>query len=160
MRGASRPLVGCCSAAACIYLLSPILMPFVVAALLAISATRWWIVWRRGLKRTPAVILVFSVILLLLVLSLIVLLPLIEAQIGQLMRKTACLSRTGQVAWYRGSGAVAGRGRSSTSGCCSGPWPATGARPGGLAGQCLVDGFQAPAWQCSAGLRTCCWYLC
>ena len=40
-----------------------------------------------GLKRTPAVILVFSVILLLLVLSLIVLLPLIEAQIGQLMRK-------------------------------------------------------------------------
>jgi predicted PurR-regulated permease PerM len=71
-----------------VYLLSPILTPFVVSALLAYLGDP--LVDRleaRGLKRTPAVALVFSVIFLLLLLLLILLLPRLEAQITQLLQK-------------------------------------------------------------------------
>lgn len=71
-----------------VYLLSPILTPFVVSALLAYLGDP--LVDRleaRGLKRTPAVALVFSIIVLLLLFLLILLVPRIEAQISQLIAK-------------------------------------------------------------------------
>jgi len=79
------------------YLLSPILTPFVVSALLAYLGDP--LVDRlevRGLRRTPAVIMVFSVILLLLGFLLILLVPLVEAQIGVLLQKLP-----GYVDWWR-----------------------------------------------------------
>jgi len=69
-----------------VYLLSPILTPFVVSALLAYLGDP--LVDRleaRGLKRTPAVALVFSIILLLLLFLLLLLVPRVEAQISQLI---------------------------------------------------------------------------
>lgn len=71
-----------------LYLLSPILTPFLVSALLAYLGDP--LVDRleaRGLKRTPAVVLVFTIILLLLLFLLILLVPRIEAQISQLIAK-------------------------------------------------------------------------
>jgi predicted PurR-regulated permease PerM len=71
-----------------LYLLSPILTPFVVSGLLGYLGDP--LVDRleaRGLKRTPAVALVFTVIFLLLVLLLVLLVPRIEAQISQLLQK-------------------------------------------------------------------------
>jgi predicted PurR-regulated permease PerM len=80
-----------------VYLLSPILTPFVVSALLAYLGDP--VVDRleaRGLKRTPSVALVFSVIFLLLSLLLILLLPRLEAQISQLLQKLP-----GYLEWLR-----------------------------------------------------------
>ncbi len=80
-----------------LYLLSPILMPFVVSALLAYLGDP--LVDRleaRGLKRTPAVALVFTVLFLLLTLLLVLLVPRLEAQIGQLLQKLP-----GYIEWIR-----------------------------------------------------------
>lgn len=71
-----------------VYLLSPILTPFVLSALLAYLGDP--VVDRleeRGLKRTLAVTLVFIVLLLLIGLLLLLLLPRIESQITQLLQK-------------------------------------------------------------------------
>lgn len=76
------------AAALLLYLLSPILTPFVVSALLAYLGDP--LVDRlehRGLRRTPAVALVFSIIVLLVLFLLILLVPRIEEQIGQLLQK-------------------------------------------------------------------------
>jgi len=71
-----------------VYVLAPVLMPFLVAALLAylgtglvdsLTALKW--------SRTLKVTLVFSIILLGLVLALLVILPLIEQQISALIAK-------------------------------------------------------------------------
>ena len=70
------------------YLLSPILTPFVISALLAYLGDP--LVDRleqRGLKRTPAVTLVFFVLFLLISVLLLLLIPRIEAQIGALLQK-------------------------------------------------------------------------
>jgi predicted PurR-regulated permease PerM len=80
-----------------LYLLSPILTPFLVSALLAYLGDP--LVDRleaRGLKRTPSVALVFSVLFVLLVLLLILLVPRIEAQISQLLQKLP-----GYLEWLR-----------------------------------------------------------
>ena len=80
-----------------LYLLSPILTPFVVSALLAYLGDP--LVDRleaRGLKRTPAVAVVFSVIFLLLLLLVILLIPRVEAQISQLLQKLP-----GYIEWIR-----------------------------------------------------------
>lgn len=80
-----------------VWLLSPILTPFVVAALLAYLGDP--LVDRleaRGLKRTPAVAVVFSVLFLLLALALLLLLPRLEAQISQLISKLP-----GYLGWLR-----------------------------------------------------------
>jgi predicted PurR-regulated permease PerM len=71
-----------------VYLLSPILTPFVVSALLAYLGDP--LVDRleaRGLKRTLAVTVVFSILFLLLTLLLLLLVPRLEAQISQLIAK-------------------------------------------------------------------------
>ncbi len=82
-----------------LYLLSPILTPFVISALLAYLgdplADR---LEARGLKRTPAVALVFSVLFVVLLLLLLLLIPRIEAQISQLLQKLP-----GYLAWLRGT---------------------------------------------------------
>lgn len=80
-----------------VYLLSPILTPFLISALLAYLGDP--LVDRleaRGLKRTPAVALVFVVILLLLLFLLVLLVPRIESQIGQLITKLP-----GYLEWLR-----------------------------------------------------------
>ena len=80
-----------------VYLLSPILTPFVVSALLAYLGDP--LVDRleaRGLKRTPAVALVFVVILLLLLFLLFLLVPRVEAQITWLIAKLP-----GYLEWLR-----------------------------------------------------------
>ncbi len=82
-----------------VYLLSPILTPFVVSALLAYLGDP--LVDRleeHGLKRTPAVVVVFTVIFLLLTLVVLLLIPQIEAQISQLMDKMP-----GYICWVRES---------------------------------------------------------
>jgi len=69
-----------------LYLLSPILTPFMVSALLAyLGDPLVDRLERRGLKRTPAVTLVFSIIVSLTLSLLILLVPRIEEQIGQLL---------------------------------------------------------------------------
>lgn len=71
-----------------LFLLSPILTPFVISALLAYLGDP--LVDRlevRGLRRTPAVALVFSVLVLLILFLLLLLVPRIEAQISQLLHK-------------------------------------------------------------------------
>ncbi|MGB5640562.1 MAG: AI-2E family transporter [Sedimenticolaceae bacterium] len=91
------PLIWVLLTAWLLYLLSPILTPFVVSALLAYLgdplADR---LEALGLKRTPAVILVFSVIFLLLGFLLILLVPRVEAQIGVLLQKLP-----GYMEWLR-----------------------------------------------------------
>ena len=82
-----------------LYLLSPILTPFVVSALLAYLGDP--LVDRleeRGLKRTPAVVVVFSVIFVLLTLMVVLLVPQVEAQISQLLQKLP-----GYVEWVKES---------------------------------------------------------
>lgn len=69
------------------YLLSPILTPFVISALLAYLGDP--LVDRleaRGLKRTPAVVVVFCLLFVVLILLLLLLLPLIESQVSKLLR--------------------------------------------------------------------------
>ena len=82
-----------------LYLLSPILTPFVISALLAYLgdplADR---LEARGIKRTLAVALVFSVLFVLLLLLLLLLIPRIEAQISQLLQKLP-----GYLEWLRGT---------------------------------------------------------
>lgn len=69
-----------------VYLLSPVLTPFVAGALLAYLtdpfADR---LEALGMRRTPAVIVVFSVVTLIAALALLVLLPLLEHQIDRLV---------------------------------------------------------------------------
>jgi len=80
-----------------VYLLSPILTPFVVSALLAYLGDP--LVDRleaRGLKRTTAVVLVFVVIFVVLVVLLLLLVPRVETQIGQLLQKLP-----GYLEWLR-----------------------------------------------------------
>lgn len=80
-----------------VYLLSPILTPFVVSALLAYLGDP--LVDRleaKGLRRTPAVALVFSILLLMLLFLLVLLVPRIEAQIGQLIDRLP-----GYLAWLK-----------------------------------------------------------
>ncbi len=80
-----------------VYLLSPILTPFVVSALLAYLGDP--LVDRleaRRIRRTPAVVLVFSIILLTLLFLLILLVPRVEAQIGQLIERLP-----GYLEWLR-----------------------------------------------------------
>jgi predicted PurR-regulated permease PerM len=80
-----------------LYLLSPILTPFVVSALLAYLGDP--LVDRleqRGLKRTAAVSVVFSVLFLFLLLLALTLIPRIESQIGDLLQKLP-----GYLAWLR-----------------------------------------------------------
>ncbi len=82
-----------------LYLLSPILMPFVISALLAYLGDP--LVDRleeRGMKRTPGVALVFVVLFLVLTVLLLLLIPRIEAQISQLIQKLP-----GYVEWIRGN---------------------------------------------------------
>ena len=82
-----------------LYLLSPILTPFVLSALLAYLgdplADR---LEARGLNRTLAVALVFSILFLLLMVLLLLLIPRIEAQISQLLQKLP-----DYFAWLRGT---------------------------------------------------------
>jgi len=71
-----------------VYLLSPILTPFVISALLAYLGDP--LVDRleeRGLGRTPAVTLVFFVLFLLITVLLLLLVPRIESQISALLQK-------------------------------------------------------------------------
>ncbi|MDJ0739165.1 MAG: AI-2E family transporter [Gammaproteobacteria bacterium] len=80
-----------------VYLLSPILTPFVISALLAYLGDP--LVDRleaRGLKRTPAVVVVFVVLFLLLTLLVLLLVPRIEAQVSQLIAKMP-----GYLEWLR-----------------------------------------------------------
>ena len=69
-----------------VYLLSPVLTPFVAGALLAYltdpCADR---LEALGMRRTPAVLLVFAAVMLALALALLVLLPLLEHQIDRLV---------------------------------------------------------------------------
>ncbi len=71
-----------------LYLLSPILTPFVVSALLAYLGDPLvdWLEARR-IKRTPAVVLVFTGIFGLLTVLLLLLVPQVESQISQLVRR-------------------------------------------------------------------------
>lgn len=81
-----------------VYLLSPILTPFVVSALLAYLGDP--LVDRletRGVKRTPAVVVVFLVLFLLLTLLTLLLVPRVEAQISQLLTRLP-----GYLDWMRG----------------------------------------------------------
>ncbi len=70
-----------------VYLLSPILTPFVAGALLAYLtdplADR---LESLGMKRTPAVVVVFAAILLVLALAVLVLVPLLEHQMDRLVQ--------------------------------------------------------------------------
>jgi predicted PurR-regulated permease PerM len=71
-----------------VYLLSPILTPFVISALLAYLGDP--VVDRleeRGLGRTPAVTLVFFALFLLIIVLLLLLVPRIESQISALLQK-------------------------------------------------------------------------
>lgn len=80
-----------------VWLLSPILMPFVVSALFAYLGDP--LVDRleaRGLKRTPAVSVVFSVLFALLALLLLLLIPRLESQLSLLMDKLP-----GYLEWLR-----------------------------------------------------------
>ena len=80
-----------------LYLLSPILTPFVVSALLAyLGDPLVDRLERRGLKRTPSVALVFSFFVLLILFLLVLLIPRIEAQIGQLVQRLP-----GHVEWLK-----------------------------------------------------------
>ena len=65
-----------------IWLLAPVLTPFVCAALLGWLGDPWVDrLERSGRSRTTAVVLVFTLMLLLLVLSLVILVPMIERQV-------------------------------------------------------------------------------
>ena len=80
-----------------VYLLSPILTPFLISALLAYLGDP--LVDRleaRRLKRTPAVAVVFIVLFLLLTLLLLLLVPRVEAQVSQLIVKLP-----GYIEWVR-----------------------------------------------------------
>ena len=69
-----------------IYLLAPVLTPFVCAALLGWLGDPWVDrLQRRGYSRTTAVVLVFTLMLLLLALALIILLPMLERQVVELV---------------------------------------------------------------------------
>ncbi|KAF1720679.1 AI-2E family transporter [Pseudoxanthomonas wuyuanensis] len=69
-----------------IWLLAPVLTPFVLAALLGWLGDPWVDrLERRGRSRTTAVVLVFTLMVLLLSLALIILVPMIERQIMELV---------------------------------------------------------------------------
>lgn len=69
-----------------VYLLSPVLTPFVAGALLAYLADPLADrLEAQGMKRTPAVVLVFAAITLVAALALLLLVPLLERQIDRLM---------------------------------------------------------------------------
>ena len=89
MSNASRGwlLASAVIAAVLVYLLAPILTPFVLSALLAyIGDPVVDRLERRGLGRTLGVVVVFSVIFVLLLLALLVLVPLLERQLVALAR--------------------------------------------------------------------------
>ncbi|WP_411832768.1 AI-2E family transporter [Pseudoxanthomonas mexicana] len=70
-----------------IWLLAPVLTPFVLAALLGWLGDPWVDrLQRRGRSRTTAVVLVFTLMLLLLALALLILVPMIERQVIELMQ--------------------------------------------------------------------------
>jgi predicted PurR-regulated permease PerM len=80
-----------------LYLLSPILMPFVISALFAyLGDPLVDRLERYRIRRTPAVALVFLALFIGLMLLLLLLVPRIEAQISQLLQKLP-----GYVAWLR-----------------------------------------------------------
>lgn len=69
-----------------VYLLAPVLTPFVCAALLGWLGDPWVDrLERRGYSRTTAVVLVFTLMLLLVALALIILLPMLERQVVELI---------------------------------------------------------------------------
>ncbi len=69
-----------------IYLLAPVLTPFVCAALLGWLGDPWVDrLERRGYSRTIAVVLVFTLMLLLVVLALLILVPMLEKQVVELI---------------------------------------------------------------------------
>jgi predicted PurR-regulated permease PerM len=76
-----------------IYLLAPVLTPFVVAALLAyladplVDRMERWSIKGHALGRTGAVVLVFVALMMILVLVLLWLVPMLERQIGRLINE-------------------------------------------------------------------------
>lgn len=81
-------VVGCVAVIALLYLLGPVLTPFVVAAglaYLADPAADW--LERKGLSRTWATVLVFGVLLGAIVIAVIVLVPLLQQQIATVAAK-------------------------------------------------------------------------
>lgn len=81
-------VVGCVAVIALLYLLGPVLTPFVVAAglaYLADPAADW--LERKGLSRTWATVLVFGVLLGAVVIAVIVLVPLLQQQIATVAAK-------------------------------------------------------------------------
>ena len=82
---------------AVLYLLSPVLTPFAVAALLGyLGDPLADQLQRRGFSRTTSVVMVFVAMSLVMVLILLLLVPMLEAQISQLIRNLP-----GYVSWLR-----------------------------------------------------------
>ena len=82
---------------AVLYLLSPVLTPFAVAALLGyLGDPLADQLQRRGFSRTTSVVMVFVAMSLVMILILLLLVPMLEAQISQLIRNLP-----GYVSWLR-----------------------------------------------------------